>query len=512
MSNIYITTPLFYVNDKPHLGSAYTMILTDTLARYCRSRGVETYYLTGTDEHGDKIAQAAAAAGVPPKEFTDQISTAFRAIWDECGILYDHFIRTTDDYHIRYVQELLTRIYEAGDIYFDRYGGLYCFGCERFYTEKELVGGKCPDHLTEPKLIEEDNYFFRMSKYQERLLRHLEEQPDFIRPEGFKNEVAAMLREPIGDLCISRPKSRLTWGIEIPFDPRYVTYVWFDALINYVSALKFKGEEFFVEFWPQAEHFIGKDIVKPHGVFWPTMLMAAGLPLYKHLNVHGFWTIEGQKMSKSLGNVISPLEMKQEIGMDAFRYFVLRESVFGQDADFRRESLTARYNADLANNLGNLVSRVLAMQEKYFDGVVQPLSSTWPGEDQDLRNKFMEAEKDLARYMADLQFHRALESVWSAIDHANRYIVQTAPFTLFKDPAKQARVGEVLHHLLEAIRLLSRLLAPFMPDTAKELQSLLGLGEHDAVLNAAWGQGLVAGHKVNGPKVLFPRIESPAGK
>jgi methionyl-tRNA synthetase len=217
-------------------------------------------------------------------------------------------------------------------------------------------------------------------------------------------------------------------------------------------------------------------------------------------------------MSKSLGNVISPLEMKQEIGMDAFRYFVLRESVFGQDADFRRECLTARYNADLANNLGNLVSRVLAMQEKYFDGVVQPLSVTWPGEDQDLRNKFMEAEKDLARYMADLQFHRALESVWSAIDHANRYIVQTAPFTLFKDPAKQARVGEVLHHLLEAIRLLSRLLAPFMPDTGKELQSLLGLGEHDAVLNAAWGQGLVAGHKVNGPKVLFPRIESPAGK
>jgi methionyl-tRNA synthetase len=512
MSSIYITTPLFYVNDKPHLGSAYTMILTDTLARYYRSRGVETYYLTGTDEHGDKIAQAAAAAGVPPKEFTDQISTAFRAIWDECGISYDHFIRTTDDYHIRYVQELLTRIYEAGDIYFDRYGGLYCFGCERFYTEKELVGGKCPDHLTEPKLIEEDNYFFRMSKYQEPLLRHLEAHPDFIRPEGFKNEVVAMLREPIGDLCISRPKSRLTWGIEIPFDPRYVTYVWFDALINYVSALKYKGEDFLERFWPEAEHFIGKDIVKPHGVFWPTMLMAAGLPLYKHLNVHGFWTIEGQKMSKSLGNVISPLEMKQEIGMDAFRYFVLRESVFGQDADFRRESLTARYNADLANNLGNLVSRVLAMQEKYFAGVVQPLSSAWPGEDQDLRNKFVEAEKDLARYMADLQFHRALESVWSAIDHANRYIVQTAPFTLFKDPAKQARVGEVLHHLLEALRTLARLLGPFMPDTARELGVLLALPENGEALRAIWGEGFRAGHKVSGPKVLFPRIETDSKK
>jgi methionyl-tRNA synthetase len=512
MNCIYITTPLFYVNDKPHLGSAYTMILTDTLARYYRSQGSETYYLTGTDEHGDKIAQAAAAAGVAPKEFTDQISAAFRGIWDECGISYDHFIRTTDDYHVRYVQELLTRIYEAGDIYFDRYGGLYCFGCERFYTEKELVGGKCPDHLTEPKLIEEDNYFFRMSKYQERLLRHLEEHPDFIRPEGFRNEVAAMLREPIGDLCISRPKSRLTWGIELPFDQRYVTYVWFDALINYVSALKHKGEDFFEKFWPEAQHFIGKDIVKPHGVFWPTMLMAAGLPLYRHLNVHGFWTIEGQKMSKSLGNVISPLEMKEKIGMDAFRYFVLRESVFGQDADFRQESLTARYNADLANNLGNLVSRVLAMQQKYFDGVVQPLSSSWAAEDHQLRDKFLEAEKELARHMADLQFHRALESVWSAIDQSNRYIVQTAPFTLFKDPAKEARVGEVLHHLLEAIRQLSRLLAPFMPDTAKELQSLLGLGEADAAFDPPWGQGFAAGHKVNGPKVLFPRIESPSGE
>ena len=512
MSSIYITTPLFYVNDKPHLGSAYTMILTDTLARYYRSRGVETYYLTGTDEHGDKIAQAAAAAGVPPKEFTDQISTAFRAIWDECGISYDHFIRTTDDYHTRYVQELLTRIYEAGDIYFDRYGGLYCFGCERFYTEKELVGGKCPDHLTEPKLIEEDNYFFRMSKYQEPLLRHLEAHPDFIRPEGFKNEVVAMLREPIGDLCISRPKSRLTWGIEIPFDSRYVTYVWFDALINYVSALKYKGEDFLERFWPEAEHFIGKDIVKPHGVFWPTMLMAAGLPLYKHLNVHGFWTIEGQKMSKSLGNVISPLEMKQEIGMDAFRYFVLRESVFGQDADFRRESLTARYNADLANNLGNLVSRVLAMQEKYFAGIVQPIGTSWAKEDVALRDEFSAAEFELQGFMANLQFHRALESVWSAIDHANRYIVQTAPFTMIKDTARQARVGEVLHHLLEAVRTLACLLGPFMPDTARELCVLLALPENGEALRAIWGEGFRAGHKVAGPKVLFPRIETDSKK
>jgi methionyl-tRNA synthetase len=486
------------------------MIITDTLARYYRANGWEAFYLTGTDEHGDKIAQAAAQAGMEPKAFTDQVSATFRAAWDACGFAYDHFIRTTDLYHVRYVHEILMKVYKAGDIYFDRYAGLYCFGCERFYTEKELVSGKCPDHLTEPQLIEEENYFFRMSKYQARLVRHIEEHPDFIRPDGFRNEVAAMLREPVGDLCISRPKSRLAWGIEIPFDPRYVTYVWFDALINYVSALKYEGEEVCQKFWPEAQHFIGKDIVKPHGVFWPTMLMAAGLPLYKHLNVHGFWTIEGQKMSKSLGNTISPLDMKEKIGMDAFRYFVLRESVFGQDADFRHESLTARYNSDLANNLGNLVSRVLAMQQKYFDGEVQPLNGQWAPEDQQLRDKFAAAENELARYMADLQFHRALEAIWNAIDHTNRYIVQTSPFVLFRDADKRARVGEVLHHLLEAVRQLSRLLTPFMPDTAKELRALLGIDPAGATYRAPWGQCFVSGHKVNGPKVLFPRIESPA--
>jgi methionyl-tRNA synthetase len=507
MNRTYITTPLYYVNAEPHLGSAYTMIITDTLARYCRASGGEVFYLTGTDEHGDKIAQAAAHAGVDPKPFTDQISATFKAVWDSCGFSYDHFIRTTDAYHVRYVQELLTKVYEGGDIYFDRYGGLYCFGCERFYTEKELVEGRCPDHQTVPELIEEENYFFRMSKYQDRLLRHIQSHPDFIRPEGFKNEVVAMMREPIGDLCISRPKSRLSWGIEIPFDPRYVTYVWFDALINYVSALKHRGEVFFEKFWPEAEHFIGKDIVKPHGVFWPTMLMAAGLPLYKHLNVHGFWTSEGQKMSKSLGNTVSPLEMKERIGMDAFRYFVLREGVFGQDADFREDSLTARYNADLANNLGNLVSRVLAMQQRYFAGVVQPLSSKSPREDEELKDKFAQAETELRRYMAEHQFHRALESIWAAIDHANRYIVQTAPFTLFKDPARRERVGEVLHHLLEAIRQLSRLLVPFMPDTAKELQQLLEIKEGDPAHRAPWGQCFSPGHKIKGPTVLFPRIE-----
>ena len=510
MSSVYITTPLFYVNAEPHLGSTYTMVITDALARYNRAKGDETFFLTGTDEHGDKIAQVAGEAKVSEKEFTDRVSAAFRRIWDDCGISYDYFIRTTDAHHVRFVREILQRVYDAGDIYFGKYSGLYCVGCERFYTEKELRDGKCPDHLIEPKLIEEENYFFRMGNYQDRLSEHIERYPDFIRPEGYRNEVLGMLREPIGDLCISRPKSRLNWGIGIPFDERYVTYVWFDALLNYVSALKLHGEDIFQKYWPSAQHFIGKDILKPHGVFWPTMLMAAGIPLYKHLNVHGFWTVEGQKMSKSLGNTVAPLEVKAEVGMDAFRYFLLRDSVFGQDPDFRHESLITRYNTDLANNLGNFVSRALAMQQKYFSGVVQPLGDDWPVEDRELRDRFAQTERDIDSYMRDLLFHRALESVMAALDHANRYIVQVAPFTLIKDPDKRARVGAVLHQLLEVVRTLARLLTPFLPDTARELRVLLALDE--AAVKAQWGQGFAAGHKINPPRVLFPRIDTDAKK
>jgi methionyl-tRNA synthetase len=406
----------------------------------------------------------------------------------------------------------LQDIYDNGDIYFGEYGGFYCYGCERFYTEKELVGGKCPDHQKAPDYISEKNYFFRMGKYQDRLIDAIHSRPDFIRPDRYRAEVLAFLREPLEDLCISRPKTRLQWGIPLPFDGNYVTYVWFDALLNYVSALQHRGEDAFQAFWPAANHFIAKDILKPHGIYWPTMLMAAGLPLYERLNVHGYWIMDSGKMSKSLGNVIRPLEMKERFGMDAFRYFLLREMAFGQDAKFSEEALVTRINADLANNLGNLVSRVLAMQQKYFAGVVQALSAEWPAEDCALRDKFAQAEGELDRFMAELQFHRALEALWSALDHANRYVVQTAPFTMVKDPNQQARVGEVLHHLLEVIRTLSRLLAPFMPDTASELRGLLGLPEDKMALHAPWGQGFQPGHKINGPKVLFPRIETDAKK
>jgi len=510
MPPIYITTPLYYVNAEPHLGHTYTTIVADTLKRYHQSIGDEPFLLTGTDEHGDKIAQAAASNNTSPKEYADRISGLFRSTWDRCGIAYDHFIRTTDDYHVSFVQTILQKIYNAGDIYFGEYGGFYCYGCERFYTEKELLDGQCPDHQTAPEYISEKNYFFRMSKYQQRLVETINAKADLIRPERYRTEVLAFLREPLEDLCISRPTSRLQWGIPLPFDADYVTYVWFDALLNYVSALEYRGGDAMVSLWPKANHLIAKDILKPHAIYWPTMLMAAGLKLYDHLNVHGYWVMDSGKMSKSLGNVVRPLEMKARFGMDAFRYFLLREMPFGQDAKFSEEALVTRINADLANNLGNFVSRVLTMQQKYFAGVVQPLSAHRVDEDLKLRDAFAAAEFDLRKQMAELQFHRALEAIWAALDHANRYIVQTAPFTLIKDSSKQARVGEVLHHSLEVVRTLSRLLAPFMPDTARELRGLLAVDQ--ARLAAPWGEGFVAGHKINPPKNLFPRIETEPKK
>ncbi len=510
MERIYLTTPLYYVNAEPHLGHTYTTVVADVLKRYYRDLGYEAFLLTGTDEHGDKIAQAARENGMEPKAYADRISAVFRSTWDACGISYDHFIRTTDFYHVEIVQKIMQQIYDAGDIYFGEYGGFYCFGCERFYTEKELIDGKCPDHQREPTYIQEKNYFFRMGKYQERLLDHIRVHPNFIRPERYRSEALAFLREPLEDLCISRPVNRLQWGIPLPFDPGYVTYVWFDALINYVSALKFRGEDTFQVLWPKAHHLIAKDILKPHAIFWPTMLMAAGLPLYESLNVHGYWIMDSGKMSKSLGNVVRPLEMKNRYGMDAFRYFLLREMVFGQDATFSLDSFVTRVNADLANNLGNLVSRILAMQQRYFGGVVQPLGASWPSEDQELRNAFVRTAEDIKRHMEEFHFHRALESLWSAIDQTNRYIVQTSPFVLFKQPEQKPRVGEILHHLLESLRMTARLLSAFLPETSAEVQSLLGAAESAAWRQSRWGEFFSSGHKVKPPKVLFPRIEIAA--
>ncbi|TMA67647.1 MAG: methionine--tRNA ligase [Deltaproteobacteria bacterium] len=503
---IYLTTPLFYVNAEPHLGHTYVTLVADVLARFWRARGRTAFVLTGTDEHGDKIAQAAAAAGVSPREHADRVSGIFRTTWDAAGLRYDHFIRTTDAYHVAFVQKVLADIHTKGDVYFGSYRGLYCFGCERFYQERELVDGLCPDHRVAPTELAEENYFFRMSAYQERLVAILEATPGLIVPEGYRREVLALLREPVGDLCISRPKSRLSWGIELPFDDRYVTYVWFDALLNYVSALVHLGR---IELWPAAEHLIGKDILKAHAVFWPTMLMAAGLPLYRRLCVHGHWQMQQGKMSKSIGNVVRPLDMKARYGMDAFRYYLLREMAFGQDAEFSEEALVARSNGDLANGLGNLASRVLAMQQRYFGGVVQPLAPE--AADHAMRAAFAAAARELDVHITDLAIHRGLEAVWRALDHANKYVVETAPFTLANDPGRLPRVGAILHELCEALRTAAQLLAPFLPETGERLATLLGLpAARLGELDLPWGAAFAPGHRTLPPEPLFPRVEVPA--
>ncbi|HYB98568.1 MAG TPA: methionine--tRNA ligase [Candidatus Limnocylindrales bacterium] len=508
---IELTTPLYYVNAAPHLGHTYTTVVVDTLARFHRSMGRDVFFLTGTDEHGDKIAQAAEAGGKAPREYADDVSALFRSTWNTCGIAYDHFVRTTDDYHVAFVREVLQKVYDAGDIYFGEYGGQYCTGCERFYTDRELVDGKCPDHQTVPQWIREENYFFRMSRYQQALLDHLEGNPDLIVPAGYRNEVLGLLREPIGDLCISRPKSRLTWGIELPFDDRYVCYVWFDALINYVSALRHAKGEGWERYWRCARHFIAKDILKPHAVFWPTMLMAAGLPVYERLYVHGYWNMGESKMSKSLGNVIRPLEMRERFGMDGFRYFLLREMAFGSDASFTEDAFVTRFNADLSNGAGNLVSRVLSMQHKYFDGRIQPIGEeTERAADVALEQAFLEAEKRAVAALEKAAFHVALEEIWKAVAACDKYVVETSPFKLWKDERERPRVGAILHVLCDALRHLARLIAPFMPETSAAIAGLLRADPGQlAEAPAPWRRTFRAGHQVGEPQPLFPRIEVP---
>ncbi|MFN2375583.1 MAG: methionine--tRNA ligase [Candidatus Binatia bacterium] len=508
---MHLTTPLYYVNAEPHLGHTYTTVVVDTAARFHRSMGRDVFFLTGTDEHGDKIAQAAAARDTEPRAYADRVSALFRSTWDTCGISYDHFVRTTDDYHVRFVQQMLQKIHDAGDIYFGEYGGKYCYGCERFYADRELVGGKCPDHETEPAFISEKNYFFRMSNYQQRLLDHLQAHPEMVTPVGYRNELMGLLREPLEDLCISRPKSRLTWGIELPFDSEYVTYVWFDALVNYVSALAHAKGESWEKYWDNAHHFVAKDILKPHSVFWPTMLMAAGLPVYKGLHVHGYWNMGESKMSKSLGNVIRPLEMRERFGMDGFRYFLLREMAFGNDAAFTEDAFITRFNADLSNGIGNLVSRVLAMQQKYFEGAVQPLEGgATEGEDDALARVFVEAERLAIEAYENSQFHIALEEIWKAVTACDKYIAEMAPFKMWKDEKARPRVGVILHLLCDALRHLARLIAPAMPETSAKIAGLVGADPGRLADPAPpWGATYAEGHVVKAPEPLFPRVEIP---
>ena len=503
----YVTTPIYYVNAEPHIGHAYTTIVADVLNRFYMLNGSKTFFLTGTDEHGDKIVSAAKEAGQSPKEYVDRISTIFRLLWPKLNVTNNDFIRTTDQKHIETVKLILDRVKEKGDIYFSEYEGLYCFGCERFYTERELENGKCPDHLTEPETIREANYFFKMSKYQDWLIDYIHKHPDFIRPERYKNEVLSFLKEPLEDLCISRPKSRLQWGITLPFDENFVTYVWFDALINYVSGLGYPDGERFNEFWPYAQHIIAKDILKPHGIYWPCMLKSAGIQPYQHLNVHGYWNMNAGKMSKSLGNVISPLGLVDVYGLDAFRYFLLREMTFGLDSEFSEEALVGRINADLANDLGNLVSRSITMVHKYFKGEL-PAPGISCDEDEELKTKTLELIDVYETLMKELQFHKALIAIWDVIGKVNKYIDTMAPWVLAKSDPE--RLSTVISHIIETIKIISALVWPFMPGSAEKIQDQLGFAGKGMDLNLedlrAWGKERPVKIMAKAP-ALFPRIE-----
>ncbi len=516
-SKFYVTTPIYYVNDRPHIGHAYTTILADVLARYHRLLGLPTFFLTGTDEHGQKVQRAAEKAGMTPQQQADETVVRFQELWKRLEITHDDFIRTTEPRHARVVQDILQDLHDRGEIYPATYDGWYCVPCERFFTEKDLVDGACPDCHRPVERFQEKNYFFKMGRRQEWLIRYIEEHPGFIQPDFRRNETLGFLRtRPLQDLCISRPKSRLSWGIELPFDADYVTYVWFDALINYISAIGYRRDDAqFRRWWPASYHLIGKDILTTHTVYWPIMLEAMGVPQPEAIFAHGWWLTGDQKMSKSLGNVINPMDMVERFGVDAFRYFLMAEMVLGNDASFTEEAFTRRYNADLANDLGNLLSRLVKMIRTYGAGALPaPENPAAPAgaQEQELWAAVQAAVSGMEGGLATMRLDQGIATTLAAVRATNRYLEVRAPWTQAKQ-ADRAPLGTTLYTAAEALRVCATLFYPVMPGKMQDIRRALGLDEAEPTLALLrqWGV-LKPGTPLGEAVPLFPRMLPPGGE